>query len=169
MTPSRQLNHLGGSRENSNSSVCKNSVQGRTLIADNRGIVCTRKAFDQETGCCSVRNLTQELESHSRACRDATPIECDGKSECCVHFEHCVSCCTLLQEDSRLELLATSFVGKFKGTTERFQICQMACRTSSKSVIHENAFRSNFKHCFGQSPPPLLAKMPNQKQLELGK
>lgn len=61
---------------------CRNSVQGRSIIADENGYVCD--LFDLQTnGCCRV-----EAESSKRYhCEHCTP------SGCCPHYEHCVSCC----------------------------------------------------------------------------
>ena len=36
-----------------------------------------------------------------------------------------------------------------------FDMCLIRCRTSSRSVVHQNTFRSKIKHCFGKKAPPL--------------
>lgn len=61
---------------------CRNSVQGRSIIADENGYVCD--LFDlQSNGCCRV-----EAESSKRYhCDSCTP------SGCCSQYENCVSCC----------------------------------------------------------------------------
>lgn len=52
----------------------------RWYIADDRGMVCPREAFDYATGCCSGG------ERHVCA-------SCQQGDKCCAQFEHCVSCC----------------------------------------------------------------------------
>lgn len=61
---------------------CRNSVQGRSLVADINGYVCDR--FDLETnGCCRV---------NAPSTKRYTCDSCSN-SGCCSQYEGCVSCC----------------------------------------------------------------------------
>lgn len=89
--------HIGGHRDlfEQDSIVekaysCKNSVQGRLFIADDKGYLCDR--FDlQSNGCCSV------------AAKSTKRYTCDSCNEsgCCSSYEACVSCCLHPQKVSQ--------------------------------------------------------------------
>ena len=96
----------GGSGNSSSSgkvySTCRNSVQGKVLIADDRGnakVTCLRSRLHvlfclsgcvchrndiQGNGCCNL-NATLTKKYHCE--------ECDTDEGCCKVYEHCVSCC----------------------------------------------------------------------------
>ena len=61
---------------------CRNSIQGRELIVDEEGYICSRIDLT-ETGCCRI-----ESGKH----RQYDCKKCD-ESHCCSVYEHCVSCC----------------------------------------------------------------------------
>lgn len=61
---------------------CRNSVQGRVLIVDDRGFVCPRHVILQ-SGCCDDAPHTKPQYS-CETCKD---------NNCCAIFEYCVSCC----------------------------------------------------------------------------
>lgn len=61
---------------------CRNSVQGKFLIVDERGFVCDRKDL-LKTGCCKIEAENTKL-YHCGDCNEQL---------CCVMFENCVSCC----------------------------------------------------------------------------
>ena len=42
-----------------------------------------------------------------------------------------------------------------QGKKRSFRICNMACRSSSKSVVHENAYRHRYHHCYNIQGPPV--------------
>jgi len=68
------------------SKTCRNSVQGRRLLADDRGYVCNRERVVSSTGCCDISGGEQVQEKYW----------CGGCHEgmgCCDVYEHCVSCC----------------------------------------------------------------------------
>ncbi|KAI5694906.1 hypothetical protein M8J75_007484 [Diaphorina citri] len=68
--------------ENRNdTATCRNSVQGKLIIADDRGYVCARDLV-QSSGCC-----TTTLESPQYPCDT-----CNTEG-CCVTYEYCVACC----------------------------------------------------------------------------
>lgn len=60
---------------------CRNSIQGKTLIVDDQGNVCSRIEL-LNTGCCKS---AQPLKQY-----DCSSCVTDG---CCAVYEYCVSCC----------------------------------------------------------------------------
>lgn len=61
---------------------CRNSEQGVTLIADERGFICAREDL-LVTGCCNI----QADNTHLYNCATC------NEHQCCEVFENCVSCC----------------------------------------------------------------------------
>ncbi|XP_071791111.1 SREBP regulating gene protein-like [Asterias amurensis] len=136
--------------DKNNSWSCLNSKQGHTLVVDNRGFVCPRKAV-LVNNCCDPESESSVLYSCS-SCRDDT--------NCCSIYEDCVSCCMHPEKESLLQ----GVLGKasntlkllLKGVRNHYELCLAKCRTSSESVQHENTYRDPIaKHCYGQSPPKL--------------
>lgn len=133
--------------------ICRNSVQGKSLIVDERGYVCNRTSVDAH-GCCHVKKGSKLTSKH----------RCDtcSKNDCCVVYEYCVACC--LKPDKR-PLLQKILTNAREGldialgsVSDHFELCLAKCRTSSSSVQHENSYRNAFaKHCFGENPPELQA------------
>lgn len=61
---------------------CRNSIQGKALIVDDRGFVCSRSDL-LWTGCCNTENkYTKQYK-----CETCNEINC------CRIYEYCVSCC----------------------------------------------------------------------------
>ncbi|KAJ7387045.1 hypothetical protein OS493_004009 [Desmophyllum pertusum] len=127
--------------------ACRNSIQGALLIVDERGFVCSRKDLSA-SGCCHSRG-----ESTKRyECTDCQ------NNNCCSIYEHCVSCCLNPDHKNLLEQILNfgSSVPNVisKSVSDQFELCLVKCRTSSKSVWHENSYKDKtFKHCFGLSGP----------------
>nr|CAG4638624.1 EOG090X0AGU [Cyclestheria hislopi] len=130
-------------------SLCRNSVQGKVLISDDKGYVCNRHNL-MPNGCCKP-----ETEGTKRYSCDT----CQSNG-CCSIYEYCISCC--LQPDKKEVLQGV--LGKAAGSlnllltsvTDHFELCLTKCRTSSQSVQHENSYRDpRAKHCYGESPPLL--------------
>ncbi|XP_039279210.1 SREBP regulating gene protein [Nilaparvata lugens] len=127
---------------------CRNSVQGKLLIVDDRGFICLRSEI-LSNGCCNSQG-DEVIERYScKTCKE---------NGCCQVYEHCVSCC--LHPDKRA--LLQNMLGKAGDTlhillatvTDRFELCLAKCRTSSSSVEHENSYRDPLaKHCYGEIPP----------------
>lgn len=65
-------------------STCRNSVQGKILLIDDRGFVCSRSDLIGSTGCCNIELPNTRLYSCDT---------CDEKTNCCSIYEYCVSCC----------------------------------------------------------------------------
>ncbi|XP_014287710.1 SREBP regulating gene protein [Halyomorpha halys] len=121
--------------------TCRNSVQGKSLVVDDRGYVCSR--FNVlGTGCCDLnaKNVRYSCET------------CKGNG-CCSIYEFCVSCCL---QPNKKELLQgvlrrapSTFHVVFASVTDHYELCLAKCRTSSLSVQHENSYRDpTAKHCF---------------------
>lgn len=127
---------------------CRNSVQGRVLIVDDRGYVCLRDNIVVETGCCDV-GLESTKQYACGTCNDLM---------CCAIYEHCVSCCLHPQKKEVLEPILNKVSVQhnvlFASVNDHFELCLAKCRTNSLSVHHENSYRDpKENHCFGEYVP----------------
>ncbi|XP_070571520.1 SREBP regulating gene protein-like [Ptychodera flava] len=138
--------------ETKNSTVlttCRNSVQGRVHIADEKGYLCER-ADVLANGCCD-------------STAEKTVLYCCDScldNGCCSLYEHCVSCCLQPQKQQLLQAVlgraSKAFQILFSSVTDHFELCLAKCRTSSESVQHENTYRDpEAKYCYGDNPPEL--------------
>lgn len=126
---------------------CRNSIQGKELIVDERGFVCKRAALSSN-GCC-VRGADGTRRFVCDSCQ---------MNGCCSMYEFCVSCCLQPQKRS---VVRKSFVHAsrtfrylFSTVKDIFDVCLAKCRTSSQSVQHENTYRNpNTKFCYGDDLP----------------
>ncbi|XP_071446260.1 SREBP regulating gene protein [Hetaerina americana] len=134
--------------------TCRNSVQGKVLIVDDRGYICSRSDV-LANGCCN-----NESDNTKR-------YACDTCREngCCSIYEYCISCCldpnkkTILQ--GVLGKASETFNVLFASVTDHFELCLAKCRTSSQSVLHENSYRDpRAKHCYGETPPVAAGAQP---------
>jgi len=129
------------------------------MVTDNRGYTCLRKDIDQSSGCCL--NFTKNDEALDTRARYSC-ADCDLKYQCCKVFEYCVSCCLGTfnepEESTKLMKAMQQKGGIFRAVEDLFDLCLVKCRTSSKSVVHENSYRSDLKYCFGEKDPPLIAR-----------
>ncbi|XP_039753502.1 SREBP regulating gene protein [Pararge aegeria] len=127
-----------------NDSMCRNSVQGKSLLVDDQGYVCER-ADMAKNGCCTI-----DAEHTQRySC-----LSCHENS-CCVIYEYCVSCCLDPSKRSMLEVVLSKLSAEenvlFHTITDDYELCLTKCRTSSHSVLHENSYKDpSLKHCFGE-------------------
>eukprot|EP00268_Persea_americana_P044330 TRINITY_DN44805_c0_g1_i5.p1 TRINITY_DN44805_c0_g1~~TRINITY_DN44805_c0_g1_i5.p1 ORF type:complete len:278 (-),score=31.10 TRINITY_DN44805_c0_g1_i5:250-1083(-) len=118
--------------------ICINTVQGRYLLSDDNGYVCDALSRDTWSRCCPEIG-------------DRFPCQgCNLVSQCCNSYEFCVSCC-LNPSQTKKELALT--VKRAKPVTAGtygsvFDFCAGRCRHNSASVVHENAYASDFHHCF---------------------
>ncbi|XP_078045164.1 SREBP regulating gene protein [Augochlora pura] len=146
---------------------CRNSVQGKALIVDERGIVCGRRDI-LPNGCCSIEEKNYKSEEVPVAKRERYSCKTCNVQGCCAIYEYCVSCCLHPgkqikgRKDMLLGLLRDNHkvhkdqdvVKKRLRNLDRFQICLAACRTSSASVRHENTYKDpHSKHCYALQPP----------------
>ncbi|XP_033331233.2 SREBP regulating gene protein [Megalopta genalis] len=146
---------------------CRNSVQGKALIVDERGIVCGRQDI-LPNGCCSIEEKNYKNEEAPVVKRERYSCKTCNVQGCCAIYEYCVSCCLHPgkqikgRKDMLLGLLRDNHkvhrdqdvVKKRLRNLDRFQICLAACRTSSASVRHENTYKDpHSKHCYALQPP----------------
>ncbi|XP_064459461.1 SREBP regulating gene protein-like [Ornithodoros turicata] len=121
---------------------CRNSVQGKALVADDRGYVCQRLEVEP-SGCCRM-----EASSTKRyVCDTCLP------HGCCSIYEYCISCCMHPNKKAVLQKTigqaSETFKVLFASITDHFELCLTKCRTSSQSVQHENSYRDpKAKHCY---------------------
>lgn len=118
--------------------ICRNTVQGRYKLADDNGYICTALSVSPWTRCCP--------ESGERfSC-----LGCNLISKCCNSYEYCVSCClnpSMTQEELVLKLKIAKPLTA--GThSSIFDFCSGRCRHNSANVVHENAYSSDFHHCY---------------------
>jgi len=129
--------------------TCRNTVQGKKFITDDKGYVCKHEALDRRTGCC--KDQTRAF---------SCPREyCNTTSRCCSIYEYCVACCMDPQKnkirDDLLEITSDPII--LGNRNDIFELCRSVCRTSSKSLHSQKEYRNDeIKHCFGARPPPLL-------------
>ncbi|PRQ37775.1 hypothetical protein RchiOBHm_Chr4g0406391 [Rosa chinensis] len=117
---------------------CRSTVQGRYLLSDDNGHVCDALSVNPQSRCCPEKG--DKFSCHG----------CNVVSECCNSYEYCVSCC---QDPSRIikeqvlevKIAKPASAGKYSSV---FDFCAGRCRHNSESVVHENAYRSDFHHCF---------------------
>nr|XP_011457267.1 PREDICTED: uncharacterized protein LOC101312310 isoform X2 [Fragaria vesca subsp. vesca] len=142
---------------------CRSTVQGRYLVSDDSGHVCDALSINPQSRCCPETG-------HKFSCHG-----CNLVSECCDSYEYCVSCCLhpsrIIKEQAlevkiakpasagNLVLPCIQYMFPFLGLcipyvlftakySSVFDFCAGRCRHNSESVVHENAYRSEFHHCF---------------------
>lgn len=128
---------------------CRNSVQGREVIVDERGFVCRRLSLSPN-GCCM------------RGAEGTRRFVCDTchANGCCSIYEFCVSCCLRPEKRSLVKKsvnrVSKTFHYLFSSVTDVFDVCLAKCRTSSQSVQHENSYRNpSAKFCYGDDLPDM--------------
>lgn len=62
--------------------TCRNSVQGKNLLVDDRGFVCSLTNI-LSTGCCNTE-IDNQIQFSCDTCTE---------TNCCKVYENCVSCC----------------------------------------------------------------------------
>ncbi|KAI4997854.1 hypothetical protein ZWY2020_053196 [Hordeum vulgare] len=118
--------------------MCRRTVQGRHLISDDNGYVCTALSIDPWSRCCP---------------RTGARFSCQGCNldlQCCNSYEYCVSCCLNPSRTKEGDVLKLKVAKPVTAGTypSIFDFCMGRCRHSSASVVHENAYLSDFHHCF---------------------
>lgn len=126
---------------------CK-SVVGRKYNVDDNGFVCSIDYMDRNTKCCKDQ-------------RERYTCTTCNLYNCCSIYEMCVSCC---MNPKNKEVVESDWNAKkneqlYKRVKTNFEFCITRCRTSSKSVINENRYRSVFKHCYGRLDPNDVARI----------
>eukprot|EP01133_Synstelium_polycarpum_P011488 gene11488-13398_t len=76
---------------------------------------------------------------------------------CCNEYEFCVSCCMSTDKVSILESILAKMIDKGVNPSylrNQFDLCTTACRTSSKSLIHQREYKQpSLKFCYGNQLP----------------
>ncbi|KAL8227806.1 hypothetical protein R6Q57_015390 [Mikania cordata] len=121
--------------------ICRTTVQGRYLITDHTGYVCDALSLDPKSHCCRVKRDQYSCQG------------CNLVSQCCKSYEYCVSCCLNPERTHVNQVLKVKIAKPVTSGTysSLFDYCAGRCRHNSESVIHENAYLSEFHHCF--APP----------------
>ncbi|CAL5347987.1 unnamed protein product [Camellia sinensis] len=118
--------------------ICRTTVQGRYLLSDDNGHVCDALSVDPESRCCPGKG--EQFACHG----------CNLASQCCNSYEFCVSCCqnpakTQKELALKVKISKPATAGTYLSV---FDFCSGRCRHNSESVVHENAYFSDFHHCF---------------------
>ncbi|CAO2838145.1 unnamed protein product [Amaranthus hypochondriacus] len=118
--------------------ACRTTVQGRYLLADDSGYICDALSVDPQSRCCPKKGEHYSCQG------------CNLISQCCNSYEFCVSCClNPLQTKKELAVKVKIAKAETAGTYNSvFDFCAGRCRHNSESVVHENAYLSEFHHCF---------------------
>ncbi|XP_071707790.1 uncharacterized protein [Rutidosis leptorrhynchoides] len=135
--------------------ICRTTVQGRYLITDHTGYVCDALSLDPKSHCCRYKRDQYSCQG------------CNLVSKCCNSYEYCVSCC-LNPEKMHVDQALKVKIAKpvTAGTySSLFDYCVGRCRHNSESVVHENAYVSEFHHCFG--PPSNVSSRISDQQMEV--
>lgn len=153
---------------------CKNTLQGKILVSDDRGYTCKRWDLNFQTGCCNKGNSSQSVHlrgstgksllvfprtqvlplsagsSSPSLSRRFSCASCNLTSGCCSSYEYCVSCCLSPERTPARLALGTPRAHQASAApfSSVFEFCTTMCRHNSKSVVHENAYISDLHHCF---------------------
>ena len=136
------------------------------------GYTCRRENVG-DNGCCLMANTTT-----FHACSG-----CAEESGCCTTFEYCVSCCLrpdkvppppsllhplISKQTPSSRGFQVSSLGAFltkaksllySSVSDPFELCLARCRTSSVSVVHENAYVDDlFKYCHSAVDRPTASE-----------
>nr|XP_010930210.1 uncharacterized protein LOC105051452 isoform X2 [Elaeis guineensis] len=106
--------------------VCRNTVQGRYLLSDDHGYVCSALSVDSLSRCCP--EIGERFSCHG----------CNLVSQCCNSYEYCVSCC-LHPSRTKEDLVLKVKIAKpiTAGTyASVFDFCAGRCRHNSASVLN---------------------------------
>ncbi|CAK9859592.1 unnamed protein product [Sphagnum jensenii] len=123
---------------------CNNTVQGRYLLSDSRGYVCSIMAVNSATSCCP--EVGKQYSCHG----------CELVSRCCDSYEYCVACCMDPARTVVEVALKTKVARQATARTcsSLFEFCSGRCRHNSQSVVHENAYANELHHCFSEQLNP---------------
>uniref|UniRef100_A0A803LM80 GUN4-like domain-containing protein n=1 Tax=Chenopodium quinoa TaxID=63459 RepID=A0A803LM80_CHEQI len=143
---SRVVVHCSAAVEISHAIVRRSAAVGpksrRPLVwfndIDSLGYVCDALSVDPESRCCPQKTGQYSCQG------------CNLISQCCNSYEFCVSCClNPLQTQKELAVKVKIAKAANAGTYNSvFDFCAGRCRHNSESVVHENAYLSDFHHCF---------------------
>lgn len=145
----------------------------RQWCADSKGWACSHDLIGADNCCRKEMDPNNE---ESQVIGPYSCVTCDPAYACCIEYSLCVTCCLNATKEAIFGTVASrvslSKSGKLTVPTEIvkemdpkgiykqqfsniFSFCAFKCLTTSKSVVHENAFRTKRKYCFGTKAPPL--------------
>lgn len=145
---------------------CRNSIQGKVLIVDEHGVVCSRHEV-LPNGCCSTeqKQVLKTEETVATTQRERYSCKTCNSQGCCAIYEYCVSCClhpakikgkkdtSETNKDIQKSKEEDTMKVRFRNM-DKFQSCLAVCRTSSASVRHENTYKDpHSKYCYTIQPP----------------
>eukprot|EP00794_Sanderia_malayensis_P014317 gene14317-15806_t len=114
---------------------CRNSVQGRNLIADDKGYICSHEHLNTKGCCIPGKNSSERFSCGT--CK---------QNRCCKR--HILENVLIRERKSKSPLL--------RSVSDTFELCLSKCRTSSMSVQQENLYRDSvYKFCYGLDLPDL--------------
>nr|CAB3491455.1 unnamed protein product [Digitaria exilis] len=136
--------------------VCRSTVQGRHLISDDNGNTSSFVMY-----VLQFQSIHGHIAAQQKGTAFPASVGCKLDSQCCNSYEYCVSCClnpskTKKEDVLKLKVAKPVTAGTY---TDVFDFCMGRCRHSSASVVlpflpplgvHENAYASDFHHCFSQ-------------------
>lgn len=121
---------------------CRNE-RTHWLTVDSRAVVCESTAVDEVSGCCVGKDARYLPWKCATMCTRS----------CCTDYAMCVSCC--LTRGKYRRKLPLRITKSHIVTMGAFDVCTFNCRTNSDSVIHENAYKSIYRFCWGKESPPV--------------
>jgi SREBP regulating gene protein len=186
-------------------SKCRHTEQGRQVVVDDRGNVCSKWDVHVHTGCCLLANTSALVwQQTCHACTDVFSLvaddhyhddrhggdvpdlskirdanekylqsierkkkkahggvvvvnndsDDDDRPMCCAQYEVCVSCCMRAEYRPLLRRLLERLLAVehrlYVDVRDAYDLCTKNCRTSSYSVLFENAFHHPERpYCFG--------------------
>eukprot|EP00300_Choanocystis_sp_HF-7_P007893 c15568_g1_i2.p1 GENE.c15568_g1_i2~~c15568_g1_i2.p1 ORF type:complete len:193 (+),score=16.70 c15568_g1_i2:42-620(+) len=128
---------------------CRNTGIGLDLVTDNHGRTCHPSDLTQDE-CCNP-NLPFSNKPIERTSTSLHSCQtCDPATSCCESFPYCVACC--MSEPQRLSLansVPDRVVHLYASLHSVFDVCQIVCRTNSRSVVFETTFKQpKTRHCY---------------------
>lgn len=133
---------------------CQHTYATSHLSVDSHGRLCSHQLLLSTSSHCCPPSSSSSSSQSSEQYTCSNPM-CNRSAKCCASHEHCVSCCLAPSNDhDRMSLRLQSAFKLYSMETE-FDVCEAACRSRSVSVTHENAYRSDFHHCFGPHGPKI--------------
>lgn len=141
-------------RNNSASDTLRNRVCTMPHLRLRIGYTCDISDVDtSRPGCCNLNAVSTSRYS----CES-----CSSDTNCCLLYEHCVACCMHPDRRSfRAQLRRNALLAKFSRQvrSDPFALCAAACRSNSRSVVHENAYKNSQHHCYDVRDPPIDGRL----------
>ncbi|RVW76845.1 hypothetical protein CK203_043072 [Vitis vinifera] len=143
--------------------ICRTTVQGRYLRTDDNDNPQLGLDVDMKLYICHVCDalidgptvwmLLWKERAILLSLLTVFFLPCSGCnliSQCCNSYEFCVSCClnparTQKELALKVKMAKPVTAGAYASV---FDFCTGRCRHNSESVVHENAYLSDFHHCF---------------------